>query len=217
MNPRAPLILYKNHPHIAYTLRTLGSIYKEQDKYSQAQEAFDEAMAIMYDSHAEDDKALTPFWVDIASLLVAKGDFEEAESYYNKAINFINISYGPDHLYTANVLGEVAKLYTLQERYDKAEKLIDQTLATQERIYGPDNHLVAPSWLTKARICRARGDHARSEKLIEKALAVVRKSGNMSIFTKLERHAEEIRTGKQDSSTPVAKAVDLNDKATTSR
>jgi tetratricopeptide (TPR) repeat protein len=208
--------LYKNHPYIAYTLRTLGSIYKEQGKYDQAEVTLDEAMAIMYDSHTENDKALIPFWVDIASLHVAKRDFTEAESYYKKAINFINTSYGPNHLYTANVLGEMAKLYTLQERYDEAEKLIDQALATQERIYGPDNHLIAPNRLTKARICHAKGDYARSEELIEKALTAARKSGNTAVYTKLERNAEEIRTGEQNT-VPVAKAVDLNDKVITSK
>ena len=202
--------LYKGHPYVAYTLRTLGSIYKEQGKYSQASSALDEAMAIMSESHTENDKALIPFWVDIASLLVAKRDFEEAESYYNKAMTFINSSYGPNHLYTANVLGYVAKLYTLQERYDEAEELIDRTIATQEKIYGPDNHLVAPSWLTKARICQAKGNYDHSEKLIEKALASVRKSGNMGIFTKLEHRVEEIRAGKQAASSPVAKAIDVD-------
>ena len=199
--------LYEKHPYVAYTFRTLGSIYQEQGKYDKAGSALDEAMAIMLDSHTENDRALVPFWVDIASLLVAKRDFNEAESYYNRAITLINSSYGPEHLYTANVLGNVARLYTLQGRYDEAEELIDRTVATQEKIYGPDNHLIAPSWLTKARVCQAKGNYVRSEKLIEKALSAVRKSGNTAIYTKLEQRAEEIRSGGQTTSGPVAKAV----------
>jgi len=200
--------LYEKHPYVAYTFRTLGSIYQEQGKYDKAGSALDKAMAVMLDSHTENDKALAPFWVDIASLLVAQGNFEEAEGYYHRAMTLINISYGPDHLYTANVLGSVARLYTLQGRYNKAEELIDRAIATQEKIYGPDHHLIAPSWLTKARVCHAKGSYVHSEKLIKKALASVRKTGNMAIFTKLERRVEEIRAGKQGVSGPVAKAVD---------
>jgi tetratricopeptide (TPR) repeat protein len=200
--------LYEKHPYVAYTFRTLGSIYQEQGKYDKAGSALDEAMAIMLDSHTENDKALVPFWVDIADLLVAKRDFKEAESYYQRAMTLINSSYGPDHLYTANVLGSVARLYTLQGRYNKAEELIDRTIATQEKIYGPDHHLVAGSWLTKARVCYAKGNYVHSEKLIKKALGSVRKTGNMAIFTKLERRVEKIRAGKQGVSGPVAKAVD---------
>ena len=199
--------LYEKHPYVAYTFRTLGAIYQEQGKYDKAGTALDEAMAIMLDSHTENDRALVPFWVDIAGLLVAKRDFEEAESYYNRAMALINSSYGPEHLYTANVLGSVARLYTLQGRYDEAEELIDRTVATQEKIYGPDNHLIAGSWLTKARVCHAKGNYVRSEKLIEKALSAVRKTGNTAIYTKLERRVEEIRAGGQTTSGPVAKAV----------
>ncbi|MCH8120419.1 MAG: tetratricopeptide repeat protein [Planctomycetes bacterium] len=200
--------LYKNHPYIAHTLRILSSIYQEQGRYRKARSALDKAMAVMLESHTENDKALAPFWVDIAGLLVAQGNFEEAEGYYHRAMTLINISYGPDHLYTANVLGSVAKLYTLQGRYNKAEELIDRAIATQEKIYGPDHHLIAPSWLTKARVCQAKGNYVHSEKLIKKALASVRKTGNMAIYTKLERRVEEIRAGKQGVSGPVAKAVD---------
>lgn len=199
--------LYKNHPYIAYTLRNLSSIYREQGRYREARSALDKAMAVMLDSHTENDKALAPFWVDTAVLLVAQGNFEEAEGYYHRAMTLINISYGPDHLYTANVRGSVARLYTLQGRYNKAEELIDRAIATQEKIYGPDHHLIAPSWLTKARVCHAKGNYVHSEKLIKKALASVRKTGNMAIFTKLERRVEEIRAGKQGVSGPVAKAV----------
>ncbi len=199
--------LYEKHPYVAYTFRTLGSIYQEQGKYDKAGTALDQAMAIMLDSHTENDKALLPFWVDIAGLLVAKRDFKEAESYYQRVMTLINSSYGPDHLYTANVLGSVARLYTLQGRYDEAEELIDRTIAKQEKIYGPDNHLIAPSWLTKARVCQAKGNYVRSEKLIEKALSAVRKTGNLAIYAKLERRVEEIRASSQTTSGPVAKAV----------
>jgi tetratricopeptide (TPR) repeat protein len=207
-------ILYKSHPYVAYTLRTLGSIYSEQGNYRKATNAMEKAMAIMLESHTENDKALAPFWVDIAAIFVAKGDYKQAESYYNKAMSFINVSYGPDHLYTANVLGNIAKLYTLQGRHDEAEELIDRTIAKQESIYGPEHHLVAPSWLTKARISHAKRNYANSEKLFEKALTSVRKSGNMALFTKLEQRVEEIRTGKQSISRPVAIAVDKKLKTT---
>jgi tetratricopeptide (TPR) repeat protein len=207
-------VLYKNHPYVAYTLRTLASIYLEQGDYIKASNAMDKAMAIMLESHTENDKSLAPFWVDIASILVAKGDYKKAESYYNKAMNLINTSYGPDHLYTANVLGSVAKLYTLQGKHDEAEKIIDRTIAKQEQIYGQGHHLVAPSWLIKARICIAKGNNTDSEELFQKALDSVRKSGNMALFSKLERNVEEIRADGQGISRSVARAVSQNSRAT---
>ena len=207
-------VLYKSHPYVAYTLRTLCSIYTEQGNYRKSTNVMDRAMAIMLESHTENDKALAPFWVDIASVLVAKGDYKEAESYYKKAMTLINSSYGPEHLYTANVLGNVAKLYSLQGRLVEAEELIDRTIVKQESIYGSEHHLVAPSWLTKARICHAKRNYAQSEKLFEKALNSVRKSGNTALFTKLEQSVEDIRADRQTISRPVAIAVDKELKTT---
>jgi len=154
--------LYKNHPYLAYTLRTLSSIYQQQGEYPQAEAALDNAMAIMLDSHNADDKAMAPFYVDIAKLCVVQNALEKAENYYHKAMDLINKSYGPNHLYTANVLADIAKLYAMQGKYTKAEELINQAIAVQEKIYGPDHHLIAPSWLTKAKISQATGSKIRT-------------------------------------------------------
>jgi len=199
-------VLYKNHPYLAYTLSTLSSIYCEQGKYYQSRSALDEAMAIMLDSHGADDKAMAPFFVDIAKLHVAQGDLEEAESYYQKAMLSINSSYGPDHLYTANVLAGIAQLYTLQARYAEAEELINRAVVVQEKIYGSDHHLIAASWLIKAKICQVKGDITQAEKLINKALIAIEKSGNAAAFAKLQQDAKEIRVTKQVAYAPIARA-----------
>lgn len=190
-------ILYKNHPYLAYMLKSLSSIYCEQGNFHRAKSALEEAMAIMLDSHSADDKALAPFFVDIAKLHFAQGNLEEAESYYKKAMLLINSSYGPNHLYTANVLAGKAKLFILQKKYDQAENLIDRAVAVQEKIYGPDHHLIAASWLTKAKICQVKGRYAQAEKLVNWALAAIEKSGNAAAFTKLQQNAKEILVSKQ--------------------
>ena len=200
-------VLYKNHPYLAHSLRILSSIYQQQGKYRQARSALDEAMAIMLDSHSAEDKAMIPFFVDIAELCVAQGALEKAESYYQKTIDLINHSYGPDHLYTANVLTGIAKLYTLQQRYTEAEEHIDRALTVQEKIYGSDHHLVAPSWLLKAKICQIKGNYIQAERLVNKSLIAIENSGNAAAFAKFQHEAEEIRISKQVAYAPIAKAT----------
>jgi tetratricopeptide (TPR) repeat protein len=185
--------LYKNHPYLAYTLRTLSSIYYEQGEYSRAKSALDEAVVIMLDIHTADDKAMAPFYVDMAKILVAQNNLEQAESYYQKAMLLINISYGPNHLYTANVLADIAKLYALQQRYAEAEELIDRAMAVQEKVYGPNHHLVSASWLTKAKICQEKGNFVQAEQLINKSLAALEKSGNTAELAKFQKAAKDIR------------------------
>ena len=184
--------LYKNHPYLAYTLRTLSSIYYEQGEYSKAKSALDEAVVIMLDIHSTDDKAMAPFFVDMAKILVAQDNLEQAESYYQKAMLLIDTSYGPNHLYTANVLADIAKLYTLQERYAEAEELINRAIAVQEKTYGSNHHLISASWLTKAKICQEKGDFVQAEQLINKSLAVLEKSGNTAAVSKFKKDAKDI-------------------------
>jgi len=183
----------KSNIHLAYTLKTLSSIYQQQAKYHQAETTLNEAMNVMLDSYNANDKAMAPFFVDTAELNVAQGQLVEAESNYERAMALINSNYGPNHLYTINVLGNIANLYTLQERYLEAEKMIDRTVAMQEKIYGPDHHLMAPSWLTKAKVCQVRGDCAMAENLIRRALSAVEKTGNSTALAKLEQDVKQIR------------------------
>ena len=200
-------VLYDKHPYVAYTLRTLSSIYKEQGRYKEAGSALDKAVTIMLDSHTEGDCAFIPFWVDIAKLLVAQGDFKKAESYYQRAMPLINNNFGPDHLYTARVLANLAELYILQERYFEAESSIDRALATQQKAYGTKHHFIVPVLLTKARICQAKEDYDQAEKLFQKALTVVKKTGNLTKIVKLQQRVKEIRANGQAAHRPIAKII----------
>lgn len=185
--------LYKNHPYLAYTSRTLSSIYYEQGEYSKAKSALDEAFVIMLDSHIANDTDTAPFLVDMARILLAQGNLEQAENYYQKALPLINTSYGPNHLYTASVLADIAKLYVLQERYAQAEELINRAIAIQEKTYGSNHHLISASWLTKAKICQEQGNFVQAEQLINKSLAALEKSGNAAALEKFQKAAKDMR------------------------
>jgi tetratricopeptide (TPR) repeat protein len=162
-------VLDKNHPYVAQTLRILSSIYKEQGIYDQAEANLDRAATIMLVSSKENDKAMIPFYVDKASLLVAKNDLVQAESYYNKAMPLINKSYGPNHLYTANVLASMAELYELQGKYASAQELNKRSSIIKERIYGPNHNFSKTIQLGKATISQNKGSHATEKNFTNQA------------------------------------------------
>ena len=201
-------VYYDRHPYVAYTLRTLSSIYAGQGKYEQAEEALDTAFAIMLENHQADDPVIAPFEVDMAGLFVTEGKLSRAQDYYTKAFAAINESFGPDHLYTATVAGSFAELCVLQGKYDQAESLIDKSQSIQERIYGSDNHLIAPVWLTKAKICRAKGNFDQAEILIARARSAVQKTGSFAALVGLEKNIEVIRTLRPVVFGSAAKPVD---------
>jgi tetratricopeptide (TPR) repeat protein len=163
----------KNHPYVAYTLRILSEIYMMQARYQQAIGTMEQALTIMREFTLENDPELSPFKVDMARLLAAKGDYQQAETYYKSVIGSIEKSFGPEHLYTAKVYSSMALLYARQGRYDEAEELIARALPIQERVHGPDNHLLVPVWLIKSRIYEANGDMLNAKVFLEKSLSAV--------------------------------------------
>jgi len=163
----------QNHPYVAYTLRILSEIYRMQSRYNEAIETLEQALAIMKGFTLENDQELSPFKVDMARLLTARGDYEKAESYFKNVIGSIEKNFGPDHLYTAKVYSRMASLYLQQGRYAEAEDLIAKAVPIQERVYGPGNHLLVPVWLLRARIYEANGDLLNAKVFLDKSLNAV--------------------------------------------
>ncbi|MEJ2705736.1 MAG: tetratricopeptide repeat protein, partial [Sedimentisphaerales bacterium] len=90
-----------DHPYVAHTLRILSEIYRGQGRYEEAAGTLDRAMEIVRNVSRADDQELAPFKVDMARLMVARGDLAKAECYFKDAIETIENSYGSEHFYTA--------------------------------------------------------------------------------------------------------------------
>jgi len=164
-----------DHPYIAYTLRILGSVYREQGEYTLAFSALDRAMAIAKKHSSPDSANLAAIKVDLAELEEAAERFDQAAEYYSQALPAIIGACGEDHLYTAQVRAKNARLCSKQGKFSQAERLITQALAVQEKTYGPESHLLVPTWLTMAKISQANRQYAKSEKLLAGAMAMVEK------------------------------------------
>ena len=176
---------------------------------------------------SEDDPELAPFKVDMARLLVARGELARAESCFDDALRVIEGSYGPTHLYTTKVLTSIAGLYVRQGRYDRAEELMSRALPIQEKMYGANHHFLVPAWLAMSRIHQAKGNLARAKALLAKSLHVAekqtdsgrllkvleaqiqlaRETGDTTALAKLQKRIDKIRASRHFVFAPVAKAI----------
>lgn len=196
------LAYFDTHPYVAYSLKTLSGIYRDQRKFKEAENSLTEAFAIMLDTHGPDEHSMAPFYVEFAKLHAEKRDFALAEQYYNKSLTLIYKSYGPEHIYTAGVLNNAAEYYILCGKFNKAKTLADQALSIQEKVYGNDHHLLTSTWLTLATISQAHGNDIAATTLINKAFTAVTKTGDTIAIAKLNRKLAEI--GITDSYQTVA-------------
>jgi len=126
-------IYFKDHPYIAYTLRNLGNIHRDQGKYELAISEIEQAITIMHVTHQPDDTVFGPFQADMAKIFVAQGDYQNAQAYYESALKLITAQYGTDNVYTAKIISDFANLHTLTGNYQQAEKLLSRstTASTQ--------------------------------------------------------------------------------------
>lgn len=194
---------FENHPYVAYSLKTLSGIYRDQQKYTEAENSLNEAFAIMLDTHGPDENSMASFYVEFAKIYTETKRLSLAELYYIKSLDMIHKSYGPEHLYTAGVLSSAAEYYSLCGKFDQAKTLINRAIAIQERAYGKEHHLVASSWLTLAKINYADGDENAARSLANKAVAAVSKTGNIAAIAKINRKLVEI--GIEESSITLAR------------
>lgn len=131
--------LGSDHPHTAYTFRSLAALYLETGRYPRARQHMQQALEIMTLYHLQDDPALGPFQADLARVMAYQGELEEAGDLYRQAHRSILASYGADHLYTARFLCEYAD-YTLKAgRLEQARQLLEQSkqISSQRTDYTP--------------------------------------------------------------------------------
>lgn len=179
-------IYRENHPYVAYTLRILSEIHRGQARYAEAQSTLERAITIMQTARPDDEEQIAPFNIDMARLLIDRGDLVGAQVLFDKAVPPIEKSFGPEHLYTTKVLASLASLHVLQKRYAEAERLTSRILTVQEEVYGPDHYLLVPVWLLVSQIDQANGDLASAKVLLDRAQRAVESHADCGPLMKIE-------------------------------
>lgn len=158
------------HPHAAYTLRSLAGLYLAIGIYPRAQECMRQALEIMAIYHPPDDPALGPFLADMAGIMAHRENFEEAADLYRRAHQAILATYGSDHLYTARFLCEYADGALKAGRIEQARTLLEQSKAISIR--QADHSLTGRRLLqtTEAAVQEAVGRYDRAEEILRDLL-----------------------------------------------
>jgi len=178
------------HPYIAYSLRTLSSIYFNQQKLELAQTTLTSAISIMLKNHAAEDRTLSQFYIDMGKILTAQSKYSDADFYFSTAGKIINAAYGPEHLYAAIADSEIAKLRLLENNIPLAEQLITSSILIQQKTYGSSNPMLASSQLTLAKICLIKADFSKAKELAASCLETIKQ--NCSSSHPLIKEANEI-------------------------
>jgi tetratricopeptide (TPR) repeat protein/peroxiredoxin len=106
----------RDDPTSAEALYGIGSAYLEQQKTTEARDAFKRALKL----HASYPDTLANCWNNLGLLSARQGSAEEAIDYFKEALKL-----NPDHLIALNNLGGA---YRQQKRWDDARKTYERAL-----------------------------------------------------------------------------------------
>ncbi len=169
-------------PRLAETLKGLGLVYFEQNRFEAAAPPLERALEI-------DGRALGAahprFGASLNALALVEtrlGAYARAEPRYRQALAIFRQALGPDHLNVAQVLESLGGLYLAQARYGEAEAHYRESLAAFEKALGPKHSDVA--------------------RLLESTAGALRLQDRGAEAEELEARARGIRAGRSGKATP---------------
>jgi nucleoside phosphorylase/tetratricopeptide (TPR) repeat protein len=170
-------VLGATHHETASSLTNLGLLYRNQEKYAEAESVLTDAWKICepwfttehFDTARVDQAALT--LNNLALLYYDQEKYAEAEPLYVRVLAICEQQLGAEPLTTALILDNLGNLYVQQKKYAEAEPLLKRALAIREPIQSqhPD---MARSLNNLAKLYQNQGKYVEAEPLYVRALSI---------------------------------------------
>jgi tetratricopeptide (TPR) repeat protein len=157
---------------LASALNSLAELYRILGRYTEAEPAFREALAIREQILAPDSEELADTLSGFGLLLSDQGKYLEAEPLERRALSIREKTLGPEHSDVARSLNNLGRLNWFLCRYDDAETLFRRALTIDEKLLGPDNIVIAERLNNLAMLHLAQGEYADAEPLYRRALQI---------------------------------------------
>ena len=169
-------LLGEEHPDVAASLGNLGVLLFRSGNYPAAEAALTEALALR--RRLDERVPLGDSLTDLASLYLAKAEYDRAELLFREAVEVYRRQLGPEHPITATGLNNLGITLYRKGDFAAAEPLLREALRLQRRDLGDDDPAVAGSLENLAGMLAERGDVTAAEPLAREALALQRKLGD---------------------------------------
>ncbi|OGI01488.1 MAG: hypothetical protein A2Y25_02050 [Candidatus Melainabacteria bacterium GWF2_37_15] len=128
---------------IANDYGNLGTIYRKQGKYKEAEELYKKSLVMARNFYGRDDTDIAYILENLGILYLSEGKYKKAEEILNKSISIYSKILGEDDYYTVRVHMLLAGTYNAQERYKEAEILYKDCISKFRKILGNNDPTVA--------------------------------------------------------------------------
>ncbi len=148
----------------------LGSFYKHQGLYAQAEPWFEQCLSVTQARFGSEHPDVATSLNNLATVYQFQGHYREAESLCRQALELRKRLYGDEHLDILVSLNSLATIYYAQARYGEAESLCLQALELGKHLIGEEHSSVLTSLNTLAVLYYSQGRYDDAEPVYVKAL-----------------------------------------------
>ena len=163
--------LGENHPDVANTINSLGSVHSELGDYAEAERYFTLALKLREAAGAS-PLDFANSYNNLGSVYVKQGRYAQGEESHTRALQILEQKLPPDHPDVATTLNNLAFLRNAQGRNDEAEHLYRRALDIRERKLGPDHADIAGVLSNLATLSIEARKFADAERLLRRALRI---------------------------------------------
>ena len=177
------------HDAIARTLRDLGLILAQSEKYAEAESLINEALQMLRRIYGDDHAQIAETYEALGNVKVSQWRYADAEANYRAAIATCSRT-GIREEVCARAHNDLGMAFYRQQKYDQAKTEMTQALTERRAVFGDDHPTVAYSLSTLANVAAAQRDFPQAIRLSEQALDILERGGRGA-----SREAALIRNG----------------------
>jgi CHAT domain-containing protein/tetratricopeptide (TPR) repeat protein len=164
------------HANYGVALYNLGSLYRTQGKYSDAEEFFERALAVKEKVLGTENPDVADTLNSLAAVYLDQGRYADAEGLFKRALAIREKTLGKDNPEVAKTLNNLAIVSRQKGKYADAEVLFKRALAIKEKALGANHPSLAASLNNLANVYSDQGKYADAEGLLRRALAIDEKA-----------------------------------------
>jgi tetratricopeptide (TPR) repeat protein len=129
-------------PELATSLNNFGQFYRGQQRFSEAAELFNRALAIYVASYGDNHTLTATAINNLANAYVGDRKYDAAEPLLRRGLAATEKLFGSDNYGVAISLDWLAQVHVILKRYAEAETEFKRGIAIAEKATGPDSQLV---------------------------------------------------------------------------
>lgn len=198
--------LLGEHQSVAQSISTLGTVYKNSQRYPEAEAQHRRALALQRKLLGPQHPEVVPTLNNLASSIERQGRLDEAEPLMADALQTAKAALGPDHPHVALIAYNAGTIAQARFRFEAARGYYEQALRLLESKYGPDHPQVAMVVTNLGNLHDGQGAHEDARRLHQRALEITAVNhGQRSIdvanalgnLGRVARHAGELKRSEE--------------------